>query len=92
MFLRAPGLQAGYELGTEIHTGSEAQEAALKGTRSRLCPVRPRGRGDPERQIANGKWLVLDSRFRGNERSLYTIATIHPFLPRKGIRLDMMLG
>jgi hypothetical protein len=55
MFLRTPGLQAGYELGAEIHAGSEAQAAAIKQAAFSVCEEAVQGSTTTSQHIRRSK-------------------------------------
>src|SRR5262245_32182850 len=113
MFLRAPGLQAGHELGAEIHGGSEAQAATITQSVQRplhlrrgrpacsqsiqrstttVPPFVPADAGTQSGELQTGNGWSWIPAFAGMNGVSTQLRTKHPFIPRKGIRLDMMLG
>src|SRR5262245_4177272 len=53
MFLCTPGLQAGHELGAEIHSGSEAHQAAI--TQARIRQIDPTNNHSTHQEIENAQ-------------------------------------
>ena len=90
MLLRAQGLQAGYELGTEIDAGSEAQAAAITQTLATVPPFVPADAGTQTGKLQTGNgwsWIpagACPAKAGAGMNGVYAqLRPIHPFIPQK---------